>query len=84
MKARLTKMSNNANALRSNVVEGDLVHGPYIEQSLVIVGKSLTPGMTARQISTSMLQEIKVLAPKIYELKTLNSTYKLEILEVEQ
>lgn len=83
MKVRLTKLSKNENKLRTPSVEGELVQGPELQKSLVLVGVGLTPGMPYRQVETSIIQEIKVLAPKMYELKTLNSTYHLELLEAE-
>lgn len=84
MKARLTKLSNNVNALRTSEVEGELLNTPEVGASLHMLGVGLTPEKPIRQVTTSVVQEIRVIAPMTYEIKTLNSLYRLEILELPQ
>lgn len=83
---KLTKLSDNINALRTNEVFGAFTEKPELGQSFVLTGESLedkSPGM-ARRVWTSLVETIEIVDETEIVFKTLNSQYKLsEIKRVE-
>lgn len=71
---KLTKLSNNTNRLRTNEVTGTCYKLPELGQPFVMFSEGIEFG--TRMVSTSIVQEINDLI-----FKTLNSEYRLEILE---
>ena len=77
MYGKLTKVSDNENALRTKEVLGHFVSGPCVNRSFMMVGKALS-GWGWRYVETSVVQKIEKLADGKLRLTTLNSTYELE------
>lgn len=79
MNGKLTKISENKNALRTNSVMGEFVEYPEVGMPFFLFGKALDmtdPGYF-RQVNTSVVQEVKKIDTGI-EFRTLNSVYRLE------
>lgn len=74
---RVTKLSDNKNAMRTTSLEGETEHLPQIGKSFVVVGEGLEFGQ--RLFNTSMVQNIEERDNKTI-IKTLNSLYQVEIL----
>ncbi len=72
---KLTKLSSNANNLRTNEVIGTCTKMPEIDEPFVMYGEGIEFGV--RMVSTSLVKEINGIV-----FKTLNSEYKLEVLDV--
>lgn len=81
-KVRLTKIVSTHNNLRTNEIEGMSSSLPVVGQGFNLTGESLTKGMNARLVSTTEIKEIEQKGNE-YIFKTLNSTYKLEVLDIE-
>lgn len=79
IKAKLTKISNNKNALRTDSIEGMFIDLPKIDSSFTIFGEPLNPIADARMIYTSYVKEIKMESDKVITLITENSEYQLEL-----
>lgn len=77
---RLTKISDNSGALRSNQIVGYFHAPPIIDTRFTLYAESLTPGMDHREISTSPIVSVaKEQGALVF--KTLNSAYMLEIFD---
>lgn len=81
MKVKLTKLSNNVNALRTNEVIGKADNLPVIGESFVMTSKPLDPNAAIRLIRTSPVKYISGnMNPDHYIIHTENSTYLIEVL----
>lgn len=80
MKVRLTKIESNHNNLRTNSVEGECQDLPQLDRGLVILADPLEQG-NFRIVNTSIIKEIREIGSNDYVLKTLNSLYRLEVLD---
>jgi hypothetical protein len=78
-KVKLTKVESNHNNLRTNEIEGITQELPSVGKSFQLVGESLTQGMNARIVYTTEIQFVENMGNE-YMFKTLNSTYKVEVL----
>jgi hypothetical protein len=79
-KVLLTKIKSNHSNLRTDTVEGVVLDLPEKGKSIVLVGKPLIVGMDARVVATTEIQNVEKLGEE-YQFVTLNSTYKLKVLE---
>lgn len=77
---RLTKISDNSNALRTNGVVGFFSCEPMVDCYFTLYSESLTPGEEHRVISTSLVTSVDRDGSGII-FRTLYSTYLLEIFE---
>lgn len=77
---RLTKISDNANNLRSNHVIGYFHAPPMIDTNFTIFSKPLDPTMNHRRVSTSLIEQVWKEQGVLY-FKTANSVYMLEVFE---
>lgn len=77
---RVTKLSDNKNAMRTESIEGEAQNLPEIGKSFVVIGEGLEFGH--RLFNTSMVQNIEERDNKLI-IKTLNSLYQVEILNKE-
>lgn len=82
-KVKLTKIESNHNNLRTNEIEGVSLDLPEVGKSFYLVGESLTEGMDARVVTTTEIKSLEK-TDNEYTFKTLNSTYKLEVLGTEE
>lgn len=82
-KALLTKVESNHNNLRTNSMDGRTLELPTVGKDFIIVGDSLTEGLTHRVITTTEVKEVTKNEDE-YTFKTQNSTYKLQVLGVEE
>jgi hypothetical protein len=73
---RLTKLSDNKNALRTQAVEGTPVRPPAVGEEFIILCAPIDKAFDLRQVTTSAVTEIEG-----DTFKTLNSTYRLEELD---
>lgn len=84
-KGILIKKSSTHNRLRTNEVTGVFDTLPTVGESFNLIGESLDPKLNFRSVVTSEIQEVST-DPECEELefnfKTLNSEYKLKVLEV--
>ena len=80
-RVRLNKIISTHENLRTSEVEGESLALPTIGEGFILIGKSLTEGANARLVVTSEIKEVEQDGID-YVFKTLNSTYRLEILEV--
>lgn len=83
-KVKLTRIESNHTNLRTDSVEGFTLQLPIKGSGLRVVGDSLTPGMSARVVNTSEIQSVDIKSDKEFDFTTLNSSYKLEVLGVEE
>ena len=80
LQVRLTKLSDNANGLRTATVVGFLLQPPVIGESLTIIAESLDDcDADYRQITTSTILSIDKQESTL-TVVTRNSTYRLEFL----
>lgn len=80
--AKITKLSENANKLRTATMDGKSGKLPTIGESFYIFGEALDKNVgNARQINTSMVTEVVSFDPHERRIifKTLNSTYQLDL-----
>lgn len=85
MIGKLTKISNNENALRTSSVEGWFYKLPTVGESFRLYSTPLDKPIDSdytRMVTTSLVKEISYTALN-YEFKTLNSTYLLEVSDIE-
>ena len=82
-KVKLTKIESNHNNLRTDIIEGITLELPEVGKSFVLAGKPLTPGTDIRLVTTTEIKNVEKIDNE-YKFKTLNSTYKLEVLDSEQ
>lgn len=79
----LTKLSTNANNLRTNEVKGFCTEEPKIGEQFLMTADSLTPEANIRVVITSPIQKLAkketVNSKVIYEIETLNSSYRVEL-----
>ena len=75
IEVKLTKVSINSNALRTNEVLGKCDLLPELGKPFVIYAEGIEFGI--RMVTTSLVQEITETGSQIV-FKTLNSEYKLE------
>lgn len=78
-KAKITKISDNKNALRTDSMEGFFLESPQIDKPFTIFGESLDPIMSARVVITSPVKSIEDTGNKVI-INTQNSTYQLDLL----
>lgn len=80
-KVRLTKLSSNKNALRTDAVEGTSLRLPRVGMSFFMIAPPLDPAANHREVTTS---RIKAVLPdtekKRFLFETQNSTYLLELI----
>lgn len=82
LKATLTKLSDNQNALRTNTMSGVAHLLPTPNACFVILGEAIDKSVgDARMIKTSLVQEVVSFDTHERRIvfKTLNSTYQLDI-----
>jgi hypothetical protein len=79
MKAKLTQIETNHSRLRTKVIDGDSVDIPRVGTSFVIIGPALESG-DFRIVTTSEVKEVKEVSETLFQFKTLNSLYEVEIL----
>ncbi|MEY4066522.1 MAG: hypothetical protein RIR26_2730 [Pseudomonadota bacterium] len=75
--SRLTKLSKNRNAVRTESMLG-FARLPQIGERLVIVGRGLEHSKGVRVIVTSLVKKIVKSGPGDFIILTENSTYRLE------
>ena len=80
--ALLTKIDSNHSNLRTNEVEGVTGNLPEVGKSFTLAGESLTEGADVRIISTTEIKSVDIKYNTIV-FKTKNSTYQLDILDIE-
>lgn len=81
MKCKLTKLSDNPNALRTNEVIGNFEDKPKVGEGFFMTAEALTPGMDWREVWTSRVTKIVSDNEQETVFHTLNSTYKVEYLD---
>ena len=79
-RVRLTRVANGS-ALRTSDVDGVAGDLPEVGSSFVMFAKSLDPELDMRVVSTSEVRSVEELGPGVSQFTTLNSTYRLEVLE---
>lgn len=79
-KVRLTKVKSNHSVMRTDTIEGLTEELPSLGKNFTVVGKSLTVGMDCRVFTTTEIQFVENLNNE-FVFNTLNSVYKLEVLE---
>jgi hypothetical protein len=77
---KLTKLSDNSNALRSNPVVGRFYGPPTVGYNFTIYSEPLTPGKDFREVGTSLIKSVTT-ERGVLIFQTENSTYMLEIFE---
>ena len=80
-RVKLTKMSKNENALRTEEVDGYCVDLPEMKQSFRMLADPLDPKMDVRKVYTSDVQAYSIKSSSVIEFWTLNSKYRLDILD---
>ena len=80
-KIKLTKIESSHNNVRTKETIGEAPILPEIGKSFILFGDSLEFEGGIRTIHTSTIEEIEKITEKELIIKTLNSTYKIEILE---
>lgn len=81
MKAKLTKVESTHNNLRTNEIVGRPLFIPEVGRSFIMWSEPLDKDMDIRQITTSVVKSVELIGDNLYEFKTMNSIYKLEILD---
>ncbi len=81
IRAKLTKISSTHENLRTNEMVGGIPKIPEVGETCVIVGRALTPGVSARMIHTTKISKVERISSKQYEFWTKNSHYGLRLLE---
>jgi len=82
LKGKLTKLSQNVNALRTDDIEGEFENLPTIGEHFIIINdEPINPIASGRIVRTSKIEEIRSEKENQYEFDTENSTYLLEIYE---
>lgn len=76
----LEKVRSTHNNLRTDKVEGVTLELPKKGEYFSIVGEALTPGATARVVTTTEIQNVEVMGDE-YMFTTENSTYKLKVIK---
>ena len=77
-KGRLTKLSDNENAMRTEFMDGEFTELPKIGQGFEIFGEPLEFG-TTRQIYTSDVKDVTTVFDGLWIFETEFSKYKLEL-----
>lgn len=81
---KLTKLSSNQNKLRTDEVLGEGIGEPVVGRSFTFVGESIDEEIKtqggARFVTTSIVTEV-IEKDGATEFRTLNSTYRLEVLQ---
>ena len=78
MKAILTKLSSNHDNLRTDEISGETEYCPVAGSSFVMRAPPLETG-NVRVIVTSIVQEVELVGPGVWEFKTRNSHYRLRV-----
>jgi len=79
---KLEQIESSHNNVRTKEMEGKCTHIPEVGYGFIIFGKSLTPGLPFRRISTSEIQECSyVEKDRKFLFQTLNSKYELTVLD---
>ncbi len=84
---RITRLQSNHNNIRTDHMDGSFDELPEVGKSFQIFGRSLTPGLDCRAITTTFVREIMDMAKyqgvvsknRFLQFKTANSTYQLEV-----
>lgn len=76
----LEKVRSTHNNLRTDKVEGVTLELPKKGEYFSVVGESLTPGATARVVTTTEIQNVEQMGDE-YMFTTMNSTYKLTVVK---
>lgn len=79
-KVKLTKIKSNHTALRTDVIEGETSTLPTVGESFCLTGEPLDPKADMRLVVTTEIKFVEQMGNE-YRFNTLNSTYKLEVLE---
>lgn len=77
-KVKLTKIRSNHSNLRTDTVEGVVQNLPEVGSTLQLVGEGLEFGN--RLVYTTEIKNVEQI-DNTYQFNTLNSVYKLEVLE---
>lgn len=75
IRCKLFKLSKNENALRTQTVEGITEQPPVEGASFSILGEALVEHASARFVSTSIVQKVRLQPDGAIEFDTMNSTY---------
>ena len=75
-RGRLTKVSDNPNALRTPSIDGYFSSPPTLGQSFVMYADALDPKADFRQVATSIVKAI-IESDTHTRFNTLNSVYEL-------
>lgn len=81
MRVRLSKILGGER-IRTDTVEGEAYGIPEVGKSFMILSESYKIIDGIRQTTTSTVQEVKEIGFREYEIRTMNSTYKVEILDL--
>lgn len=84
MKVRLTKIASTHNNVRTDTMDGEAYNWPPKKgEDFVLIGKGLTNPNLDRVLRTTPIQEVEFLGgpTQAHQVKTLNSTYRLEVLD---
>lgn len=83
---KLTKISDNENAIRQNCIPGYFHAPPTVGFNFLIFSKSLTPGIEFRKVRTSLITNILETNKEqnVIIFQTANSKYLLEIFSESQ
>lgn len=82
MRVKLTKLSDNPNALPTDVFEGHAPYEPEVDTRFVMTGKHPTKRGKTRVVTTSRIEDVERLDAALIKFRTQNSTYLFERLDV--
>lgn len=84
LKVKLTKIESTHNNLRTNDMIGEMICLPEVGRGIVVLNdQPLDPTVgDHRKIETSPVTEILEKSDNMYKFKTLNSIYRLDILDI--
>ena len=81
MNVRLTKLSDNKNAIRTSSVEGHLMEAPATGQGLCLHAPPIEEGFDVRVLLTSPVVKLVEEEQGTLKVYTENSVYRIEMLE---
>jgi hypothetical protein len=79
----LERLDSTNNALRTNNIEGYTLAEPQVGACFLMFGEPLDPAADARMVSTSLIQSVER-DGEVFTFTTLNSTYRVTILDRQQ
>lgn len=79
IKAKFIKIESTHNRVRKEETDGWFYFWPKIGERFTFWSESIDENASVRYINTSEIKEFEQLYEKIFEIKTQNSTYRLEI-----